>query len=80
MALATPVFGKDQEVAAAVTGLDVIVAGHTNTYLSNEDEEARRPLSHRGQRSGRQPGFAWCPPLPGANTWAGWMQLLMKMA
>ncbi len=36
-------FGKDQEVAAAVTGLDVIVAGHTNTYLSNDDEDASGP-------------------------------------
>jgi len=33
-------FGKDREVAAAVTGLDVIIAGHTNTYLSNTDEDA----------------------------------------
>ncbi len=36
-------FGKDQEVAASVTGLDVIVAGHTNTYLSNTDEDASGP-------------------------------------
>jgi 5'-nucleotidase len=36
-------FGKDREVAAAVDGLDVIVAGHTNTYLSNTDEEAEGP-------------------------------------
>jgi 5'-nucleotidase len=36
-------FGKDREVAAAVTGLDVIVAGHTNTFLSNTDEDAEGP-------------------------------------
>ena len=36
-------FGKDREVAANVTGLDVIVAGHTNTYLSNADEDASGP-------------------------------------
>ena len=36
-------FGKDREVAAQVTGLDVIVAGHTHTYLSNTDEEAEGP-------------------------------------
>ncbi len=36
-------FGKDREVAAQVTGLDVIVAGHTNTYLSNIDEDAEGP-------------------------------------
>ncbi len=36
-------FGKDREVAQNVTGLDVIVAGHTNTYLSNTDEEAEGP-------------------------------------
>jgi 5'-nucleotidase len=36
-------FGKDREVAESVTGLDVIVAGHTNTYLSNTDEDASGP-------------------------------------
>jgi len=36
-------FGRDREVAANVTGLDVIVAGHTNTYLSNTDEDAEGP-------------------------------------
>jgi 5'-nucleotidase len=30
-------------VASAVKGLDVIVAGHTNTYLSNTDPEAEGP-------------------------------------
>jgi len=33
-------FGKDREVAAAVIGLDAIIAGHTNTYLSNTDPDA----------------------------------------
>jgi 5'-nucleotidase len=36
-------FGRDKVVAAAVDGLDVIVAGHTNTYLSNTDEDAAGP-------------------------------------
>lgn len=36
-------FPRDLEVATAVTGLDVIVAGHTNTYLSNTDEDASGP-------------------------------------
>lgn len=36
-------FSKDREVASAVTGLDVIVAGHTNTFLSNTDEDAEGP-------------------------------------
>lgn len=36
-------FDRDRQVAAAVTGLDVIVAGHTNTYLSNTDAEAAGP-------------------------------------
>jgi len=36
-------FGRDKEVAAAVDGVDVIVAGHTNTYLSNTDEDAEGP-------------------------------------
>lgn len=35
--------GRDIEVATAVDGLDVIVAGHTNTYLSNTDPAAEGP-------------------------------------
>jgi 5'-nucleotidase len=35
--------GRDREIAAAVTGLDVIVGGHTHTYLSNTDEKAEGP-------------------------------------
>jgi 5'-nucleotidase/UDP-sugar diphosphatase len=36
-------FARDRQVAQQVTGLDVIVAGHTHTYLSNEDEDAEGP-------------------------------------
>ncbi len=36
-------FGRDQQVAATVRGLDVIIAGHTNTYLSNTDPNAEGP-------------------------------------
>ncbi|MFQ5612325.1 MAG: bifunctional metallophosphatase/5'-nucleotidase [Anaerolineae bacterium] len=36
-------FNRDRQVAAAVDGLDVIVAGHTNTFLSNTDEDAEGP-------------------------------------
>jgi 5'-nucleotidase len=36
-------FDKDRQVAGTVAGLDVIVAGHTNTYLSNTDAEAAGP-------------------------------------
>ena len=36
-------FARDRIVAATVTGLDIIVAGHTNTYLSNTDPEAEGP-------------------------------------
>jgi len=36
-------FARDREVASTVSGLDVIVAGHTNTYLSNTDEDAEGP-------------------------------------
>ncbi len=36
-------YGKDQEVAAAVDGIDVIVGGHTHTFLSNTDEDAEGP-------------------------------------
>jgi len=33
----------DKRVAAAVDGIDVIVGGHSNTYLSNTDEDAKGP-------------------------------------
>lgn len=35
--------GVDQRVAAQTTGVDVIVGGHTNTLLSNTDENAEGP-------------------------------------
>jgi 5'-nucleotidase/UDP-sugar diphosphatase len=36
-------FDRDKEVAAAIDGLDVIVGGHTHTYLSNTDPAAEGP-------------------------------------
>ncbi len=36
-------YGVDQEVAANTTGVDVIVGGHSNTFLSNTDENAVGP-------------------------------------
>jgi 5'-nucleotidase len=36
-------YGVDQRVAAGTTGVDVIVGGHTNTYLSNVSEDAEGP-------------------------------------
>ncbi len=36
-------FGVDKKVAAGTTGVDVIVGGHTNTYLSNVAENAEGP-------------------------------------
>ncbi|HEX9857661.1 MAG TPA: 5'-nucleotidase C-terminal domain-containing protein [Paracoccaceae bacterium] len=36
-------YGVDQKVAAETTGVDVIVGGHTNTYLSNVAEDAEGP-------------------------------------
>ncbi|MGR3621771.1 bifunctional metallophosphatase/5'-nucleotidase [Pseudophaeobacter sp.] len=36
-------YGVDQEVAAGTTGVDVIVGGHTNTYLSNTSDKAAGP-------------------------------------
>ena len=36
-------FKVDQRVAAEATGVDVIVGGHTNTYLSNTAENAEGP-------------------------------------
>ena len=36
-------YGVDQQVAAETTGVDVIVGGHSNTYLSNVAENAEGP-------------------------------------
>ena len=36
-------FGVDQRVAAGTTGVDVIVGGHSNTYLSNISDRAAGP-------------------------------------
>ena len=36
-------YGVDQEVAANTTGVDVIVGGHSNTLLSNTNEDAVGP-------------------------------------
>ncbi|MCF6303855.1 MAG: 5'-nucleotidase C-terminal domain-containing protein [Rhodobacteraceae bacterium] len=36
-------YGVDQAVAAAVPAVDVIVGGHTNTFLSNESDRAEGP-------------------------------------
>lgn len=36
-------YGRDMQVAKQVDGIDVIVGGHTNTYLSNVDDKAEGP-------------------------------------
>ena len=36
-------YGVDQQVAAGTTGVDVIVGGHSNTLLSNTNEQAEGP-------------------------------------
>lgn len=36
-------YGIDQRIAAGTTGVDVIVGGHTNTYLSNSADNAAGP-------------------------------------
>ena len=36
-------YGVDQKVAAETTGVDVIVGGHSNTYLSNVSDRASGP-------------------------------------
>lgn len=36
-------YGVDQHVAETTTGVDVIVGGHSNTYLSNNDPDAAGP-------------------------------------
>ncbi len=42
-------YGVDQRVAAGTTGVDVIVGGHTNTLLSNNNERAEGALSDDGR-------------------------------
>ena len=37
----------DKEIAANTTGIDVIVGGHDNAYLSNISDRAKRTLSNR---------------------------------
>ena len=36
-------YGFDKRVAAEITGVDIIVDGHSNTYLSNTSERAEGP-------------------------------------
>ncbi len=36
-------YGRDKEIAAAVDGIDVIVGGHSHTYLSSTDDKASGP-------------------------------------
>ena len=36
-------YGVDQEIAANIKGVDVIVGGHSNTFLSNQSERAKGP-------------------------------------
>ncbi|OUS07217.1 multifunctional 2',3'-cyclic-nucleotide 2'-phosphodiesterase/5'-nucleotidase/3'-nucleotidase [Rhodobacterales bacterium 52_120_T64] len=36
-------YNTDQEVAANTTGVDIIVGGHSNTYLSNTSDRAKGP-------------------------------------
>ncbi|SIQ15553.1 5'-nucleotidase [Rhizobium sp. RU35A] len=36
-------YNKDQEIAAAVDGIDVIVGGHSHTYLSSTDSKSSGP-------------------------------------
>lgn len=43
VALSHSGFGRDKVVAANVDGIDVLVSGHTNTFLSNTDEDAEGP-------------------------------------
>ncbi|WP_380057323.1 bifunctional metallophosphatase/5'-nucleotidase [Falsihalocynthiibacter sp. SS001] len=36
-------YGVDQRVASETTGVDIIVGGHSNTYLSNQSDDAEGP-------------------------------------
>lgn len=40
-------YAKDQEIAAKVPGIDLIVGGHSHTLLSNTDEKAAGPYPTR---------------------------------
>jgi 5'-nucleotidase len=54
----------DKRVAAETTGVDVIVGGHTNTFLSNTSDPAEGPIP----RWSGKPRL--CRPMPMANSWA----------
>lgn len=43
VAISQASFDRDQEVAKNVTGIDIIIGGHTQTYLSNTDPIAAGP-------------------------------------
>jgi 5'-nucleotidase / UDP-sugar diphosphatase len=43
IALSHAGFGRDKEIAARLDGIDVIVGGHTHTFLSNTDPTAQGP-------------------------------------
>lgn len=45
-------YEKDQEIAARVPGIDVIVGGHSHTLLSNADEKAAGPYPTRVKGAG----------------------------
>lgn len=48
-------FGRDQHVAKTVDGLDIIISGHTNTYLANDDAEAEGPYPFVAQSPSKKP-------------------------
>ena len=48
-------FGRDKEVAAKLDGIDVIVGGHTHTFLSNTDPTAEGPYPVVARSPGGQP-------------------------
>ncbi len=43
IALSHAGLGRDQEIASAIEGIDIIVGAHTHSLLSNTDEEAEGP-------------------------------------
>lgn len=57
-------FGRDRALAHSLSGLDIIVGGHTNTLLKNDDPEAEGPYpvvveSPRGEPVLIVSAFAW---------------------
>ncbi len=64
LALSHAGMGRDLEIARTVAGIDLVIGGHTNTLLHNDDENAEGPYPTwvEGPQGNRVPvitAFAW---------------------